>query len=74
VNTPTLERLAAKGLRYVNMHTTVVCSPTCSCNTFCVGKWHLSPSEESTPRGRVPPLLDRARVRALTAAGRENER
>jgi arylsulfatase len=83
-------------LRYVNMHTTALCSPTRSCiltgrnhhsngvaaimetatgfpgydgrmpfengmlpevllehgyNTFCVGKWHLSPSEESTPAG-----------------------
>jgi arylsulfatase A-like enzyme len=96
VNTPNIDRVAANGLRYVNMHTTALCSPTRSCiltgrnhhsngvaaimetatgfpgydgrmpfqngmlpemllesgyNTFCVGKWHLSPSEESTPAG-----------------------
>ncbi len=96
VNTPNLERLASRGLRYTNMHTTALCSPTRSCiltgrnhhsngvaaimetatgfpgydgrmpfengmlpeillehgyNTFCTGKWHLSPSEESTPAG-----------------------
>lgn len=93
---PNLERLAAGGLRYTNMHTTALCSPTRACmltgrnhhsnglaciaeratgypgydarmpfengmlsemlleqgyNTFCVGKWHLSPLEESTPAG-----------------------
>lgn len=93
---PSLERLAAAGLRYTNMHTTALCSPTRACmltgrnhhsnglaciaeratgfpgydarmplengmlseillqqgyNTFCVGKWHLSPLEESTPAG-----------------------
>jgi arylsulfatase A-like enzyme len=96
VDTPNIDRVAAKGLRYVNMHTTAVCSPTRACvltgrnhhssgvasimetstgfpgydgrmpfengmlpemllphgyNTFCVGKWHLSPSEESTSAG-----------------------
>jgi arylsulfatase A-like enzyme len=96
VDTPNLERLAGNGLRYANMHTTALCSPTRSCiltgrnhhsngvaaimetatgfpgydgrmpfengmlpeilleqgyNTFCIGKWHLSPSEESTPAG-----------------------
>jgi arylsulfatase A-like enzyme len=96
VNTPNLDRLAEGGLRYANMHTTALCSPTRSCiltgrnhhsngvaaimetatgfpgydgrmpfengmlpeillehgyNTFCIGKWHLSPSEESTPAG-----------------------
>jgi arylsulfatase len=96
VNTPNIERLAENGLRYTNMHTTALCSPTRSCiltgrnhhsngvaaimetatgfpgydgrmpfengmlsemllehgyNTFCVGKWHLSPAEESTPAG-----------------------
>ena len=96
VDTPNIERVAAKGLRYANMHTTALCSPTRSCvltgrnhhsngvasimetatgypgynarmpfengmisemlyqkgyNTFCVGKWHLSPSEENTPAG-----------------------
>jgi len=96
VETPNIDRLAQNGLRYTNMHTTALCSPTRSCiltgrnhhssgvaaimetatgypgydgrmpfengmlpemllehgyNTFCVGKWHLSPAEESTPAG-----------------------
>jgi len=96
VETPVLDRLAANGLRYTNMHTTAVCSPSRACiltgrnhhsvgmasitetstgypgynsvlpfdkgmlsemllqkgyNTFCVGKWHLTPSEHSTPAG-----------------------
>lgn len=96
VETPNLDRLANNGLRYTNMHTTALCSPTRSCiltgrnhhsngvaaimematgypgydcqmpfengmlsemllehgyNTFCIGKWHLSPMEENTPAG-----------------------
>jgi arylsulfatase A-like enzyme len=96
VNMPNLDRLANNGLRYTNMHTTALCSPTRACiltgrnhhssgvacimematgypgydgrmpfengmlpemllehgyNTFCVGKWHLVPSEECTPAG-----------------------
>jgi arylsulfatase len=96
VETPNIDRVAASGLRYANMHTTALCSPTrasiltgrnhhssgVACiqelatgypgyhgrmpaengmlpemlvghgyNTFCVGKWHLSPSEENTPAG-----------------------
>ena len=96
VETPNIERVAKMGLRYANMHTTALCSPTRSCiltgrnhhsngvasimetatgypgydarmpfengmlseilrqngyNTFCVGKWHLSPSEENTAAG-----------------------
>jgi arylsulfatase A-like enzyme len=96
VNTPNIERVAGDGLRYTNVHTTALCSPTRSCimtgrnhhsngvaaisetatgypgydcrmpfengmlsetllehgyNTFCVGKWHLVPPEESTPAG-----------------------
>lgn len=96
VETPNIDRVAARGLRYANMHTTALCSPTRSCiltgrnhhsngvacimelatgfpgydgrmpfengmlpemllehgyNTFCVGKWHLSPSEDNTPAG-----------------------
>lgn len=96
VDTPNIDKLANGGLRYTNMHTTALCSPTRSCiltgrnhhsnglasiqelttgypgyngampfengmlseilqqkgyNTFCVGKWHLSPSEENTPAG-----------------------
>jgi len=96
VETPNIDRVAAMGLRYANMHTTALCSPTRSCvltgrnhhsngvasimetatgypgydarmpfengmlseilrqngyNTFAVGKWHLSPSEENTAAG-----------------------
>ena len=96
VETPNIDRVAAQGLRYANMHTTALCSPTRSCiltgrnhhsngvacimelatgypgydgrmpfengmlpemllehgyNTFCLGKWHLSPSEENTAAG-----------------------
>jgi arylsulfatase len=31
VNTPNIDRLAENGLRYTNMHTTALCSPTRSC-------------------------------------------
>ena len=96
VETPNIDRVADSGLRYANMHTTALCSPTRACiltgrnhhssgvacimelatgypgydgrmpfengmlpemllqhgyNTFCVGKWHLSPSEENTAAG-----------------------
>ena len=96
VETPNLDRLAKKGLRYTNMHTTALCSPTRGCiltgrnhhtlglsaitelsmgfpahngmvglehgflpemlqekgyNTFCIGKWHLTAPEETTPAG-----------------------
>ncbi len=96
VETPTLDRLAAGGLRYTNMHTAAICSPSRSCiltgrnhhsnhisciteiatgfpgsdgrmpfsngmiseivkpegyNTFITGKWHVAPSEDSTPAG-----------------------
>ena len=96
IETPNIDRVAETGLRYANMHTTALCSPTRACiltgrnhhssgvasimetatgypgydarmpfengmlseilrqhgwNTFCVGKWHLSPSEENTAAG-----------------------
>ena len=96
VDTPNIDRVAASGLRYANMHTTALCSPTRSSiltgrnhhsngvacimelatgypgydgrmpfengmlsemlrphgyNTFCLGKWHLSPSEDNTAAG-----------------------
>ena len=96
VETPVLDSLAANGLRYTNMHTTALCSPSRGCiltgrnhhsiglasitetstgypgyngilpfdkgmlsemllqkgyNTFCVGKWHLTPPEHMTPAG-----------------------
>ena len=89
-------KLANEGLRYTNMHTTSVCSPSRACvltgrnhhsvgiacitetatgypgynglmpfdkamlremllplgyNTFCVGKWHLTPAEDTTAAG-----------------------
>ena len=92
IETPTLDRLAAGGLRYANFHTTALCSPTRACvltgrnhhscgmgriidlatgfpgydariprscgmlpamltphgyAAWAVGKWHLTPEEES---------------------------
>jgi arylsulfatase A-like enzyme len=92
IETPTMRRIADRGLRYSNFHTTALCSPTRSSllngrnatsngmacitegaagfpgfsaripfengllsevlgergwNTYAVGKWHLTPSEES---------------------------
>ena len=96
IETPTFDALAANGLRYNNMHTTALCSPSRSCiltgrnhhsngmacvtefatgfpgyngvvpfengflsemllghgyNTFMVGKWHLTPSNQETAAG-----------------------
>ncbi len=96
VETPVLDSLAANGLRYTNVHTTALCSPSRGCiltgrnhhsiglasitetstgypgyngilpfdrgmisemllqkgyNTFCVGKWHLTPPEHTTAAG-----------------------
>ncbi len=96
IHTPNLDRLAEHGLRYANMHTTALCSPSRSCiltgrnhhsnamacitegatgypgsngmipfengflseilqqhgyNTFALGKWHLTPSEQCTAAG-----------------------
>jgi len=96
VETPVLDSLAANGLRYTNMHTTALCSPSRGCiltgrnhhsiglasitetstgypgyngilpfdkgmlsemllprgyNTFCIGKWHLTPPEHTTAAG-----------------------
>jgi len=96
INTPNFDRLAANGLRYSNMHTTALCSPSRSCmltgrnhhsnamacitegsegfpgangaipfengfiseilqqqgyNTYCVGKWHLTPAEQISAAG-----------------------
>lgn len=94
--TPNLDRIADRGLRYSNFQTTALCSPTRGClltgrnhhtlglsaitelclgypahnammgfehgflseillghgyNTFAVGKWHLTPPQETTPAG-----------------------
>jgi arylsulfatase len=96
ISTPNIDRLAEGGLRYSNMHTTALCSPTRSCiltgrnhhsnhmagiteistgfpgydgyipfengflseilrtegyNTYAVGKWHLTPSDQVTAAG-----------------------
>lgn len=96
IATPNIDRLAQDGLRYNNMHTTALCSPTRSCiltgrnhhsngmasitevstgfpgyngtipfengflseillqqgyNTYAIGKWHLTPSEQISPAG-----------------------
>jgi arylsulfatase A-like enzyme len=40
INTPNLDRLAENGLRYNNMHTTALCSPSRSC--FITGRNHHS--------------------------------
>ena len=96
IDTPNFDALAADGLRYNNMHTTALCSPSRSCivtgrnhhsnamacitelasgypgyngvipfengmlsemllehgyNTYMVGKWHLTPSNQETAAG-----------------------
>jgi arylsulfatase A-like enzyme len=96
IATPNIDALAADGLRYNNMHTTALCSPSRSCivtgrnhhsngmaaitelasgypgyngvipfengmlsemllghgyNTYLVGKWHLTPSNQETAAG-----------------------
>ncbi|HEY9661483.1 MAG TPA: sulfatase-like hydrolase/transferase, partial [Allocoleopsis sp.] len=40
VNTPNLDRLANNGLRYTNMHTTALCSPSRGC--ILTGRNHHS--------------------------------
>ena len=96
IRTPNLDRLATNGLRFTNMNTTALCSPSRSCiltgrnhhsnamscitegstgypggnglipfdngflaeillghgyNTFAVGKWHLTPTEQASAAG-----------------------
>jgi arylsulfatase len=96
IETPRIDELAGRGLRYTNFHTTALCSPTRAClltgrnhhavgmgvvsnwdtgypgyrgrvdrraatvaevlrangyNTFAVGKWHLTPPDETTAAG-----------------------
>jgi arylsulfatase len=92
VRTPAMDRIAARGVKYANFHTTALCSPTRASlltgrnatsngmatiaefssgfpgistripfenglisevlvengyNTYCIGKWHLTPGEET---------------------------
>jgi len=102
IKTPTMQRIAERGVRFGNFHTTALCSPTRSSlltgrnattngmatiaefasgfpgistripfesgfisevlaqqgyNTYCVGKWHLTPGEEcnvAAYKGRWP--------------------
>ena len=102
VETPTMRRIAERGVKYANFHTTALCSPTRASlltgrnatsngmatiaefsagfpgistripfengfisevlgeqgyNTYCVGKWHLTPGEETSMaayKGRWP--------------------
>ena len=35
IHTPNMDALAANGLRFSNMHTTALCSPTRACNRAC---------------------------------------
>src|SRR6185312_12729884 len=69
VEMPTMSRIADRGVRLSQFHTTALCSPTRASlltgrnptdtallsevlnergwNTYCLGKWHLTPLEES---------------------------
>ncbi|MBJ30909.1 MAG: arylsulfatase [Acidimicrobiaceae bacterium] len=60
VDTPNYDRLAARGLRYTNFHTTALCSPTRAClltgrNHHSVGMRALSNFDTGYPnmRGRI---------------------
>ena len=51
INTPNLDALAADGLRYNNMHTTALCSPSRSC--FLTGRNHHSNGMSCITEGSV---------------------
>ncbi|BDZ54035.1 arylsulfatase [Agromyces marinus] len=96
IRTPNIDRIASNGVRFANMHTTALCSPTRTCiltgrnhhsnhmaaiteastgfpgydgnvpfengfiaeilkgegyNTFAVGKWHVTPTDQTTAAG-----------------------
>ena len=69
IRTPNLDRLAADGLRYNNMHTTALCSPTRSC--MLTGRNHHSNHHGRHHRGlhrlpglrRLHPLRERLPLR-----------
>ena len=61
IDTPNLDRLAARGLRFTNFHTTAVCSPTRAClltgrNHHRVGVGMLTDMPVNFPgyRGQIP--------------------
>jgi len=61
LETPTLDRLAAEGLRYTNFHTTALCSPTRAClmtgrNHHAVGMGRITDLARGFPgySGRIP--------------------
>ena len=61
IDTPNIDRLAGKGLRYVNFHTTALCSPTRAClltgrNHHAVGMRGVSNMDTGYPnmRGFLP--------------------
>ena len=74
INTPNLDRLAQNGLRYTNMHTTALCSPSRSC--ILTGRNHHSNAmacitEGSTGypgRQRRDPVRERLPVRDAARA------
>ena len=47
IRTPNLDRLAANGLRFNNMHTTALCSPSRAC--MLTGRNHHSKARPATP-------------------------
>lgn len=51
IRTPNIDELAAQGLRYINMHTTALCSPSRSC--FVTGRNHHSNSMACITEGAV---------------------
>ena len=113
IATPNLDALAKNGLRFTNMHTTALCSPTRSCiltgrnhhsnamscitegstgypggnghipfengflseillqhgyNTYCLGKWHLTPAEQISAAGPTTAGRSGAASSATTAS------
>jgi arylsulfatase len=64
IRTPTIDRLAQRGLRYTNFHVTPLCSPTRACllsgrNHHAVGMRFLSDTDTGFPnsRGSVDPEI-----------------
>ncbi len=62
ISTPTIDRLAAEGLRYINFHVTPLCSPTRAClltgrNHHAIGMRFLADTDTGFPnsRGRIDP-------------------